>query len=409
MTEARVATSLGCVAIDLESDDAFLVDDDPPVADRVEVSLPLVIAAAQAGSRIVAAVDRRPPLMISDDVGLTWREAGGGLPVGTAVAVDHGESRPAAVRFGDARLPLGDGRAVLAEPRGGADRHHGPRVRRGLVSSLGLTNGDGKRAMSGLDDLLKKATGSGGSGGLGDLLGSLAGGGADSELGDILGGLTGGGGGKGGGMGGLLGGLLPMVGKMLADGGLQKVLAGFQQQGLAEQASSWLGTGANEPISAADVRKVVSSDELTKIAGQLGISEDDAASALAQVLPAVVDKVSPDGQLPPAGELDAALGRLGDAGVVGLEPELAARDGDGLAADLDAVDQPATALGARVERRGPPDRGALRDRDLVAPGDPAVAREVARERAGGSSRWRHPRLRPRTSVPSSGRPIPQSS
>ncbi len=167
--------------------------------------------------------------------------------------------------------------------------------------------------MSGLDDLLKKATGSGGSGGLGDLLGGLAGGGTDSELGSILGGLTGGGTGKGGGMGGLLGGLLPMVGKMLADGGLQKVLAGFQQNGLAEQASSWLGTGANEPISADDVRKVVGSDELAKIAGQLGISETDAASALAQVLPAVVDKVSPDGQLPPAGELDAALGRLGDA------------------------------------------------------------------------------------------------
>ena len=128
--------------------------------------------------------------------------------------------------------------------------------------------------MSGLDDLLKKATGSGGSGGLGDLLGGLAGGGADSELGSILGGLTGGGTGKGGGMGGLLGGLLPMVGKMLADGGLQKVLAGFQQNGLAEQASSWLGTGANEPISADDVRKVVGSDELAKIAGQLGISED---------------------------------------------------------------------------------------------------------------------------------------
>jgi len=86
--EARVATSLGCVAIDLETDEEFLVDDDPPVADRVEVSLPLVIAATQAGSRIVAAVDRRPPLMISDDVGLTWREAGGGLPVGAAVSID---------------------------------------------------------------------------------------------------------------------------------------------------------------------------------------------------------------------------------------------------------------------------------------------------------------------------------
>ena len=128
----------------------------------------------------------------------------------------------------------------------------------------------------------------------------------------ILGGLSGGGAGKGGGMGGLLGGLLPMVGKMLAGGGLQKVLAGFQENGLAEQAGSWLGTGANEPISGDDVRKVVGSEELTKIAGQLGISEDEAASALAQVLPAVVDKVSPDGQLPPAGELDAALGQLGD-------------------------------------------------------------------------------------------------
>ena len=86
--EARVATSLGCVVIDLETEDASLIDDDPPVADRVEVSLPLVIAATQSGSRIVAAVDRRPPLMISDDVGLTWREAGGGLPVGAAVSID---------------------------------------------------------------------------------------------------------------------------------------------------------------------------------------------------------------------------------------------------------------------------------------------------------------------------------
>ena len=166
--------------------------------------------------------------------------------------------------------------------------------------------------MSGLDDLLKKATGSSASGGLGDLLGGLAGGGGNSELGSILGGLTGGGSAKGGGMGGLLIGLLPMVSKLLANGGLQKVLAGFQQQGLADQASSWVGTGANEPITADDVRKVLGNDELTKIAGQLGISETDAASALAQVLPAVVDNVSPDGQLPPAGELDAALGKLGD-------------------------------------------------------------------------------------------------
>jgi uncharacterized protein YidB (DUF937 family) len=167
--------------------------------------------------------------------------------------------------------------------------------------------------MSGLDDLLKKAVGGNEGGGLGDLLGGLAGGGTDAGLGNILDGLTGGGTGKGGGMGGLLGGLLPMVGELLANGGLQKVLAGFQESGLGEEAGSWVGTGANETISADDVRKVVGSDELVKIAGQLGISETEAAAALAQVLPAVVDSVSPDGQLPPESELDAALEQLGGA------------------------------------------------------------------------------------------------
>ena len=86
--EARVGTSFGCVLVDLESGDAELLGEDPPLPERVEVSLPLVVAATQAGSRIVAVVDRRPPLMISDDVGLTWREAGGGLPRGVAIASD---------------------------------------------------------------------------------------------------------------------------------------------------------------------------------------------------------------------------------------------------------------------------------------------------------------------------------
>ena len=98
-------------------------------------------------------------------------------------------------------------------------------------------------------------------------------------------------------MGGLLTALLPVVGGMLAGGGLQKVLSGFQANGLAAQADSWVGTGENEPISGADVRKVVGDEELAKIAAQLGVSEDEAADAVAQVLPAVVDKVSPDGQL----------------------------------------------------------------------------------------------------------------
>ncbi len=172
--------------------------------------------------------------------------------------------------------------------------------------------------MSGLDDLIKGAAGGQG-GGLGDLLGGLAGGeSAGGGLGDILGGLSGLGGSEPGaqpgGMGGLLGSLLPMLGGLLAGGGLQKVLSGFQANGLTAQAGSWVGTGENEPISGADVRKVVGGEELAKIATALGVSEDEAANAVARVLPEVVDSVSPDGHLAPDSELDSAFEALEELG-----------------------------------------------------------------------------------------------
>jgi hypothetical protein len=86
--EARVATALGCVVVDLEGGDAVLVDDDPPVAATAEVSLPLLVAADQSGARVAAVLERRPPLVLSEDAGQTWRESGGGLPAGVAVAID---------------------------------------------------------------------------------------------------------------------------------------------------------------------------------------------------------------------------------------------------------------------------------------------------------------------------------
>jgi uncharacterized protein YidB (DUF937 family) len=165
--------------------------------------------------------------------------------------------------------------------------------------------------MSGLDDLVKGVTGGTG-GGLGDLLGSLAGGASSGGgLEDIIGSLTGGSSGaQAGGMGGLLGSLLPALGGMLAGGGLQQVLSGFQANGLSAQTDSWIGTGENKPISGEDVRKVVAPEELTKIAAQLGVSEAEAADAVAQVLPTVVDKVSPEGRLAPDNELESAFGAL---------------------------------------------------------------------------------------------------
>jgi hypothetical protein len=65
---------------------AELSDDEPP---RVE--LPLLVAAAAEGSTVVAILDRRPPLAVSHDAGSSWREAGGGLPPGRAVAIAEDE------------------------------------------------------------------------------------------------------------------------------------------------------------------------------------------------------------------------------------------------------------------------------------------------------------------------------
>jgi hypothetical protein len=87
---ACVATGAGTFGVDLDSGEVLPeppFEPDPPP----QLNLPLVVAAAQAGSTVVAAVDARPPILVSHDGGLTWRESGRGLPPGRAVAVAEDE------------------------------------------------------------------------------------------------------------------------------------------------------------------------------------------------------------------------------------------------------------------------------------------------------------------------------
>ena len=88
MTNALVKTSFGDYLVDLEEEKIIGEANsfEPEPAARVE--LPRVIDAAATGSTILALLDRRPPLAVSHDAGSTWREAGGGLPIGVAVAID---------------------------------------------------------------------------------------------------------------------------------------------------------------------------------------------------------------------------------------------------------------------------------------------------------------------------------
>jgi hypothetical protein len=84
---AAVETADGVVLVDVEEESLLGAGEELPATEAPRVDLPRVVATAGAGSTIVAVVDRRPPLAISNDAGATWREAGGGLPAGFAVAV----------------------------------------------------------------------------------------------------------------------------------------------------------------------------------------------------------------------------------------------------------------------------------------------------------------------------------
>jgi hypothetical protein len=84
---AGVHTVSGAWAVDLETEEVEPLDEAVVPASAPQVNLPLLRASAGSGSTIVALLARRPPLAVSHDAGVTWREAGGGLPPGRAVAV----------------------------------------------------------------------------------------------------------------------------------------------------------------------------------------------------------------------------------------------------------------------------------------------------------------------------------
>jgi uncharacterized protein YidB (DUF937 family) len=82
------------------------------------------------------------------------------------------------------------------------------------------------------------------------------------------------------------------------NGGVAGVLDKFRQAGYADHADSWQSTGQNLPISGGVLQEVLGSGTIGQIAQQLGISHGEAAGSLAQVLPQLVDKLTPSGEVP---------------------------------------------------------------------------------------------------------------
>ena len=93
-------------------------------------------------------------------------------------------------------------------------------------------------------------------------------------------------------------------------GGLAGLVGRFQQGGLGDIVNSWVGTGQNLPISAEQLGGVLGNDTVANLAQQLGTGQGDMLSQLSQMLPQVVDKLTPGGQLPAGGGLGDLAGLL---------------------------------------------------------------------------------------------------
>jgi uncharacterized protein YidB (DUF937 family) len=83
-----------------------------------------------------------------------------------------------------------------------------------------------------------------------------------------------------------------------SQGGLNAIVAKLQQAGLGDQVKSWIGTGANLPITADQVRQVLGNDAVRQLAAKYNIPVDQISEVLAHQIPVAVDHASPDGKLP---------------------------------------------------------------------------------------------------------------
>jgi uncharacterized protein YidB (DUF937 family) len=127
---------------------------------------------------------------------------------------------------------------------------------------------------------------------LGNLIGSVLGGNqAQNSLGAMLGNLTGGGGGGGNDL------LQIALSLLQQNGGLEGVLGKFRQAGMGAQADSWVSTGPNMNISADQLQQVLGSGSFGDIASKLGISQDQAGSTLSQLLPELINQLTPQGEV----------------------------------------------------------------------------------------------------------------
>lgn len=115
--------------------------------------------------------------------------------------------------------------------------------------------------------------------------------------------------------GGAQGSQTPLLGAVMGlieqQGGLSGLISRFQSSGLGDQAASWVSTGTNLPINAEQLQAALGSEAVSRIASQLGVDASQASGSLADLLPTVIDKLTPNGQVEGGDVLQQGLAALG--------------------------------------------------------------------------------------------------
>jgi uncharacterized protein YidB (DUF937 family) len=93
-------------------------------------------------------------------------------------------------------------------------------------------------------------------------------------------------------------------------GGLADIVGAFNKGGLGDVMSSWVGGGPNKPVDPGALASVLGPDILGQFAQKAGVGHAQAGSVLAQILPELVNQMTPQGQVPQGNALDGLLGSL---------------------------------------------------------------------------------------------------
>ena len=100
--------------------------------------------------------------------------------------------------------------------------------------------------------------------------------------------------------------LIQMAQKLMEDqGGLQGLVSSFQQNGLSDTVASWIGTGNNLGVSPEQIQQVFGHEKIANLASNFGVDPQQASSQIAEFLPTVIDKISPNGKLPESFDLSS--------------------------------------------------------------------------------------------------------